>query len=129
MKIKNIDAFREELFKNIKNLWFDTGCDVYRCSKITYEYEQLKPENRNILACRTLENVLVVEKYHYDDTYKKVKDKTLCVSFWDNEVMFHKNDTEQQCFIWWYDMSFDDYANKMEFAMNVVLRIADFVKG
>ena len=72
---------------------------------------------------------MVVEKYHYDDTYKKVKDKTLCVSFWDNEVMFHKNNTEQQCFVWWHDMSFDDYANKMEFAMNVVLRIADFVKG
>ena len=49
--------------------------------------------------------------------------------FWDNEVMFHKNNTEQQCFVWWHDMSFDDYANKMEFAMNVVLRIADFVKG
>lgn len=128
MKIKNIDAFREELFKNIQNLWFDTGCDIHRCARTIYEYERLTPENKNIIGCRALENVLVVEKYHRNNAFKKVRDTELYITINEDGIIFHKNNSEEQRFVWWGNVPFNEYSNKMEFAMEVAIEIVNFVK-
>ena len=127
MKVKNIDRFREELFKNAGELYF-SGCRMTRYQKTWYSDEIIKPENKDIIGIRTLENVFAIAKYHLDENYKEVKDAVMYVTVNDEGVDFYEKNDHEQRFQWMRDMPFEDYANRMDFAMWFAIKIAHFAE-
>ena len=49
MRIKSIEKFRNELYKNLTELWFGNEYTIYEASKCMFKNEDIKLENRNIL--------------------------------------------------------------------------------
>lgn len=128
MKIKSVEKFRNELYKNLKELWFGIEYTIYEASKCMFKNEDLKPENRNILGCRSLENVLVIQKSHRDENFKQIIDDELLITVCDDGVYFYTKNTKEQRFCWWDEVRFKDCFTKMLLVMEITIKIVNFTR-
>lgn len=126
MRIKSVDAFRKEVFKNLKEVYFE-GCRISEAGKVWIKPEVLRPENREAICVREMKNVLVVSRYHMEE-YKEVWDETIYITADDDGFEFRKYDDEGQYYKLYSWIVYDDCLTRMEFAMEITKRIAYFAR-
>lgn len=124
MRIKSVDAFRKEVFKNLKEVYFE-GCRISEAGKVWIKPEHLRPEYKDMVCVREMENVLVVERYHMVGV-TEVWDETMYITADDKGFNFRKYEKEGQYYTLCLWMEYKDYLTKMEFAMEIAKRIAYF---
>ena len=132
MKIKNIEKFRTELYKNLEFV-LPCDCHIRRLSRTEFEEHDIKPENRMHCGVRVLTDPLMIEKVHYE-CIRKVVDRRMYIKLHQDCIMFFRENTETQTFeLMSYPYTteyYEDYPTKGSFMMKVAMIIQKFaMKG
>jgi len=131
MKIKNYEKFIADLFKSIKFV-SPLNCDATELLRIEYSDEDIRPENKSYCGIRRLNNVLLIERIHYDDDYMKVIEERMFIKGYEDGVRFFTENSEKQCFEFTedYGLEFGDYPTQTLFMMDVAMKVQKFaMKG
>lgn len=120
MKVTNIEALRNELEKNLNDVFFDA--DVRQFSKAIY------PEQEDIEAVTTLNHPIQFQKNKWDGHYGSTTEATFYITFLDDSIMFWKNDPETKTFKFIHFLNFDNYRNKTLFMMQVAVEVEDLLQ-
>lgn len=128
MKIKNIEKFRTELYKNLEFV-LPCDCDIRQLSRTEFEERNVKPENWIHCGIRVLTDPLMLEKIHYEGI-RKVVDRRMYIKLHQDCIMFFKENTETQTFeLMSYPYTteyYEDYPTKGSFMMKVAMMIQKF---
>lgn len=111
MKVKNIENLRNELKRNLDQLYFGNGYITNSSSCFYDEYDNDSP------ACRHLDNIIEINKYENDD-YNR---------FEDDAIHFWKEDDKHRCYKLENTMLYSHHSNKSELMMHVTLYITKFL--
>lgn len=122
MKVTNIEKFRTELFKNMKDMYF-YGCDIHELSKTEFRDSDL--EGKEVTA---LWNPLQIKKSHHDENWKEVVDALYYVTVEEDCVYFFESVKGKKCFKYITSIDYEDY-NKIPFMMKVAVVASGLVEG
>lgn len=124
MKISNIEKFREELFKNLKSIYF-SDCDIHVLAATKFE-----ESDENKMQITHLENPLQIKKSHFDhDTWNEIVDAQyyITVSEITGEIDFWETKKGIKSFKWLTGIDPDDVQNKTVMMMEVVKNIMEII--
>ena len=122
MKVKNIENLRNELRRNLDQLYFGNG---YIHSGLYISYDKKESDRP---GCSRLDNVIYITKY--EDNYYKLDDECvdeLIITVDDNAVHFWKEDDKHRCFKLENTMLYSHHSNKSELMMHITLDITKFL--
>ena len=108
-----IEKFREELFKNLKNIYFP-GCDIHVLAATKFE-----ESDENKMQITHLENPLQIKKSHFE-YYITVSETTGEIDFWETKEGI-------KSFQWLTGIDPDDVQNKTVMMMEVVKNIMEII--
>lgn len=120
MKVANIEKFRTELFKNMKDLYF-YDCDIHELAKT--EYQESEHEGKEVVR---LYNPLQIRKTHHDENWKEVVDAQYYVTVHDDGIYIWESVPGKRYFKYITSIDYADY-NKTPFMMKVAVEIASLV--
>ena len=119
MKIINVETFREELFRNLKELYFE-GCDIIHVGETYFDHDC-----NNICHIIKLCDALEFTNIPYG-TYRKCKQFYITVSDL-GEIDLWKTNYELHYFDWVNSICMSDIKNKTVASMEVVKMIMKYL--
>lgn len=125
MKVKDVDKFRDEVFKNVKLLHFSNYV-IRHVSKTYFEEDKIKTENKDDRQIRTVNNALSIGEIPEDGNWLFITGREMFIKVDEYGVLFLTKNKEKQRFDYDYRMWYEDYQNRIEFMMEVAIRIAKF---
>lgn len=122
MKVKNIENLRNELKRNLDQLYFGNAYVSSSSSSWYDEHDNDRP------ACRHLDNIIEINKYENDDYNRFEDDATVLMITVDNDAIhFWKEDDKHRCFKLKDTMLYSHHSNKSELMMHITLYITKFL--